>query len=281
MGFLFKRANSGSRRNAKVWWGRLKFFMLYVALPFAIIGFSAVSWMDGAVTRAVIALENKTLQTTASAGFRVNEILITGRHAVSQQDILTQLNLVRGTPLFGVSLKNAQEKLAALSWVKDVSVSRRLPDKIVVSMKERTPVALWQYQKKISLIDETGAVLVTESLDRYQGLPLVVGPAAGESVAPLLSFLTAEPALAEIFSSATRVGNRRWDLRLKNGLVIKLPEKDEELALRKLMAAEEQGHLFGKNVTTIDLRLPDRLVVDAVAEQTPGTPKTKTKKQNI
>lgn len=231
--------------------------------------------------RAITTLEKQTLETTTAAGFRVNEILVTGRHTVTPQEILTQLHLVRGTALFGVSLREAQEKLAALSWVKSVSVSRRLPDKIVINMTERVPVALWQYQKKISLIDETGAVLVTDNLDVYRRLPLVVGPGAGENVIGLLSLLRSEPKLAEIFSSATRVGNRRWDLRLTNGLVIKLPEKDQELALRKLMSAEETGHLFGKNITTVDLRLPDRLVVevDATKGQSPSKENSKTKKQ--
>jgi len=156
--------------------------------------------------------------------------------------------------------------------VKDVSVTRRLPATIVVEITERVPAALWQYQKKISVIDLSGRALTSKNLEAYKSLPLVVGEDAPLHIAGFLALMQAEPDVARELASAVRVGGRRWDLRLKNGLLVKLPEQDTELALRKLASQQVKNGLFGKDILAVDLRIPDQMVVEpAVTAQ--GTAK--------
>ena len=62
------------------------------------------------------------------------------------------------------------------------------------------------------------------------------------------------------------VGERRWNLRLANKLDVRLPEHDVENALEVLTRAEAEDHLFSRDITAIDLRLPDRLTVRLSAE---------------
>lgn len=260
MKFLNWRGAPLSRRSARVWALRLRKTAVVLAVIAVVGGSGYYGW-----TRLPFALVSewasaKTLSTTASAGFRVNEILVTGRKHISQDEILSSLGVHYGDAIFGVDVDEAQEALSEISWVREVSVTRRLPDKLVVQLKERTPAALWQYQKKISLIDADGRSLASKELSEYQTLPLVVGEDAPQHAAQLLTWLAAEPVVKEQLQSAVRVGARRWDLRLKNGINVKLPEAEAELALARL-AAEVDG-LLTKNIVSIDLRLPGQITVE-------------------
>ena len=52
------------------------------------------------------------------------------------------------------------------------------------------------------------------------------------------------------------VAQRRWNLRLKSGLEIKLPDADVEQALQTLVALDRDKKILSRDITTIDLRLP-------------------------
>ena len=58
-----------------------------------------------------------------------------------------------------------------------------------------------------------------------------------------------------------RVGGRRWDLRMKNGITVRLPEQNVDRAWARLAEAEHRQKLLRRDVILIDLRLGDRMVV--------------------
>lgn len=208
--FWKKRDKSGSRRNTKVWVLRLKKFGIAAAVLVAVMSSCIYAWRNGVVASFGAFVHEQTLAVTAAAGFRVGEVLVTGRKHISQEDILTRLNIEEDAPIFGVSLVEARDGLSEIPWIENASVSRRLPDKIVVSITERVPAALWQYQKKISVIDENGLTLTSSSVETYKNLPLVVGEDAPEHVTEIISLLKAEIKIAPDVASAVRVGGRRW-----------------------------------------------------------------------
>lgn len=274
MKFLNWRGAPLSRRNARVWALRLRKIAAVLAVIAVVGGTGYYGWTRLPFKVVSEWASEKTLSTTASAGFRVNEILVTGRKRISQDELLARLGVHYGDPIFGIDVDVAQEILSEISWVREVSVTRRLPDKLVVQLKERVPAALWQYQKKISLIDADGRTLSDRNLSEFQSLPLVVGEDAPQHVAQLLTWLAAEPEVQKQLQSAVRVGARRWDLRLKNGINVKLPEAEAELALRRL--AEESDGLLTKNIVSIDLRLEGQVTVEPAANAAPPTEPKKT-----
>jgi len=198
---------------------------------------------------------------SARLGFRVKDILVTGRVRVGSDELLTRLNIARDMPIFAVDIAGAQKKIADMPWVKGVTIARRLPDTVIVTLEERVPVALWQYNKKISVIDRSGTVLPADDLSSWKDLPLVVGEDAPAHVSEMLAMLDAEPAIASDFSAAVRVGGRRWDIALKRGTNIKLPEHDPELALRRLVSLDEQKGLLSQGLTGVDLRDAEKIIV--------------------
>ena len=69
-------------------------------------------------------------------------------------------------------------------------------------------------------------------------LPLIVGDGAPEHAAEALFDLLGDAAgAADRVSAAVRVGERRWNLRLDNGIDVKLPEDGAGRAWRELARA--------------------------------------------
>jgi cell division protein FtsQ len=65
------------------------------------------------------------------------------------------------------------------------------------------------------------------------------------------------------------VADRRWNLRLLNGIDVRLPETDVAAALDRLVALDREKKLFTRDIIMVDLRLPDRVTVrlsDAAAQ---------------
>lgn len=269
-----KRESPLSRRGMKLFMRRFSKLGIGLAALCLTGAGGGYAWHSGAAARAGDWLSARELTLSAGMGFKVNDILVTGRDRIPAADLLAHLQIDHNAPIFGISIAEAQKSIAEIPWVKDVAVTRRLPDKIVVDITERQPVALWQYQKKLSVIDETGRALSASNLDAYQKLPLIVGEDAPQHVQELLGLLKAEPDVASQLVSAARIGGRRWNLQLKNDITVKLPEQDVELALRELVAMAQDDHLLDKNIRTIDLRIPDQAVVELGAvQQEAGEPK--------
>ncbi len=61
--------------------------------------------------------------------------------------------------------------------------------------------------------------------------------------------------------AAVRVGQRRWNLTLRNGCDVMLPEGEEPAALHRLALLQRDQQLLVRPLAAIDMRLGDRLVV--------------------
>jgi cell division protein FtsQ len=191
----------------------------------------------------------------------------------AREDILEALGAGRGTPILAVDPAAAKARLEELPWVRSAAVERYLPDTLFVRLAERRPLAIWQNKGKLALIDETGTVITTERLDRYPGLPMVVGEDAPSHAAQLVDMLHGEPELEKRVAAAVRVGGRRWNLRLGNGIEVQLPEENPAEAWSQLAKLDRTNSLLARNIEAVDLRLPDRLVVRTVPDPPKEPPK--------
>lgn len=224
-----------------------------------IIGTYTLAFTDlGAPTRAWVA--DRAVTLAANLGYRVDNIYVEGRVNAEADLIKTLVGLKRGDPILAFDPSAARVALQKISWVRDANVRRQLPNTIYIDLVERQPLALWQENGKVRVIDRDGVVL-TNNLAPFHNLPLVVGPGAPAHAAELLAEMAAEPDLAAHFVAAMWVGDRRWDLAFKNNIVVKLPQENIGLALRKLADSQETDHIFSKDIAGIDLREPDRFVI--------------------
>jgi cell division protein FtsQ len=194
---------------------------------------------------------------------RVRTIQVDGRSNTPEPLLREALGVSTGDPILGFSVEGARARIENLSWVEHVAVERRLPDTIYVDLTERRPFAIWQYQGKFQLIDRSGEVVTNEDVAAFTELPLVVGLGAPKHAADMLAALAAVPDIRARVAAIVRVGERRWNLQLKNAMTVMLPEGHEPAALARLADMQAKQQLLDRPLIFVDMRLADRLALRA------------------
>jgi len=231
----------------------------------SVIGLIGSGWAG----RKLDALAVGLAQATAALGLSVDEVFVEGRTRTNPGRLLAAVGVARGDPIFGFDPQAAKSRIEALTWVRQVTVERRLPSVIYLRVEERNPIALWQVEGQIAVIDGTGAVIAGARPEDFAGLTMVVGPDAPAHAAGLLRLLDSEPELRRRVVAAVRVGGRRWNLRFRGGTDVRLPETGAAEAWAQFARIERQHGVLQRDVDSIDLRLPDRLVVRTAPDEKP------------
>lgn len=233
-------------------------------------------WQSGWAAETVAKTRWSVIAATVDLGFRVENVLVLGRHETPRDELLRAVRLSRGAPILAFDPDAAKQRIEALPWVRAATVQRRLPDTVFLQVVERRPLAIWQDRGRFALIDYDGKVIIDRELDRFAGLPLVVGDDAPAHAAQLLEMLWNQPELMARVKAAVRVGGRRWNVRLDNGIDVRLPEDNPAAAWARLATYERTHHVLAKDVGVLDLRLPDRLIVQKPRQTEGDGPGTET-----
>jgi cell division protein FtsQ len=154
-----------------------------------------------------------------------------------------------------------RDKLKSNPWIGDATVLKLYPGRLQIDIGERSAFALWQLDGRLAVIADDGAVLEPYVTRRFATLPLVVGKGAQTRARDFLALLDRYPQVRSVTKAAIFVGERRWNLRLNDGLDVRLPEKDVGNALATLSKLDQEDKLFSRDIVAVDMRLPDRFVV--------------------
>ncbi|HWT98794.1 MAG TPA: cell division protein FtsQ/DivIB [Terriglobales bacterium] len=201
------------------------------------------------------------LTETARFGLALDQVQVTGRSETSQAEILAAIGVQRGTPLLAIDIQAIRQRLIALPWVASATVERRFLNGLAVDISEAQPLALWQRQQQLYLVSRDGKIIETSNLQKYAKLLIIVGDDAPLHADKLIDMLASEPDLQKQVTAAVWVGKRRWNLRFNNNVDVKLPEDDPETALHRFADINRQNQLLDKDITIVDMRLPDAVVV--------------------
>jgi cell division protein FtsQ len=196
-----------------------------------------------------------------SAGFRITSVAINGRKQLSQDEVLAIGGVNGRSSLLFLDAATVRDKLKANPWIADATVLKLYPGQLQIDIVERSAFALWQQDGRLSVIADDGAVLEPYLSRHFISLPLVVGKGAETHARDFLALLARYPQVQSVTKAAIFVGERRWNLRLKDGLDIRLPENDVGNALAALSKLDKEERLFSRDIVAVDMRLPDRLTV--------------------
>lgn len=200
-----------------------------------------------------------TQALTSGVGFALEDVQVSGNVETSDIDILQQLGLDGSTSVVAIDAHAARDKLMELPWVTDAHVQKIYPRGLMVQLIERKAVGIWQHGDALSLIDARGDVIAPMTGSRHAGLPLYVGLGADRHSDELEARLLFHPELRSRVKAAIRIADRRWDLRLDNGVTISLPEDEVGEALKRFAAFDAGRDVLSRDITAVDLRLDDRI----------------------
>ena len=200
-------------------------------------------------------------QAANAVGFRIAQLAVTGHDQLTREEVLAAALVTGRSSLLFLDADATRERLKSNPWIADATVRKLLPGQLQIDIKERAPFALWQKDRRVSVIADDGTVLEGFVAPQLLTLPLVVGKGAETRAKEFLALIDRFPAIREQVRASILVGERRWNLRLRNGLDIRLPEADVASALEHLVALDREARLLTRDIVAIDMRLPDRVTV--------------------
>src|ERR1700738_3035676 len=222
-------------------------------------GFGVVK--GGHVEELTSALSDTRNAIANSAGFRIVSVAINGRKQLTQDEVLAIGGVNGRSSLLFLDAALVRDKLKTNPWIGEATVLKFYPGQLQIDIVERSAFALWQQDGRLAVIADDGAVLEPYVSRRFLALPLVVGKGAETRAKDFLALLARYPQVRAATKAAIFVGERRWNLRLKDGLDIRLPENDVGNARAPLSKLAKEDRLFSRDIVAVDMRLPDRLTV--------------------
>lgn len=198
---------------------------------------------------------------TSKVGFAVEDVRVSGNQHTSEIDILQLLGLDGSTSLLGLDIAAARQALSQLPWVESAEVRKVYPSTVEVVLRERQAFGIWQHGSDLSLIERSGSVIAPLRDNKFASLPLFVGRDAETAAAAIDEEFSNWPAIASRVKAFVRIGGRRWDVHLDNGVIVRLPEENVAGALALLNRFDEEQQVLSRDIALVDLRLPDRVAV--------------------
>ena len=236
-----------------------------LVVPAVVGGMAALLVWSDAFARLASAAKG----ASTSAGLTITEVWVEGRSRTERNALIRVLAAPVGEPSLFVDVDAIVEEVRNLDWVADAQARVQLPGILQVSLRERTPVALWQTGGTLYAIEASGQVIDTVMFRDFPDLPLVVGEGANTMLGDLADLFASQPQLAPRVDAAIWVSRRRWTLQTDSGLMVHLPETDPSGALAKLSGSVGGIESLSPSVGAVDLRIPERIVVRMRADAPP------------
>ena len=268
-------AHAGQRSYARLGWARSlrRFFntLIELDIPRGLGSSSVALLLLATVSYGVVKgehgpdiaenLHNLCDDLANAAGFGIAEVALTGENEVTRDDILKTAGITEHTSLLFLDAAQARARLLTNPWISEATVLKLYPGRLRIEIKERAAFALWQKDARNSLIAIDGTVLSAFIAPRFVDLPRVVGAGAETQAPGLLALVARYPAIASQVEASVLVAERRWNLKLKNGVEVQLPETGPEQALQTLADLERDKRLLSRDIVLVDLRQVGRVSV--------------------
>jgi cell division protein FtsQ len=261
-----KNGNSGQRkknpRTFRVYFENFKLIGSLV-LTITLLGVGTFSDYPSQIYHALLqGIYNKS----AKIGFKLEEIVVQGRSKTEQEALLKALNIKRGDAILAIDLETLRFEIEKLEWVRSATVIRQLPNILYIKITERNPIAIWQNNQKLYLVDEDSTPIYTDSnIQNYGKLPIVVGEGAPAKTPEIVKTVKEYPKIFENLQALCRIRERRWNIFLTSGMVVKLSDENLKEGLNNLEKLLNENRITD-SVKEIDLRPKDRFFVKVTPE---------------
>ncbi len=194
-----------------------------------------------------------------NSSFQIKNVIIEGSEKSNISEIENNLSEIKGN-LISLNFDYIKEIVESSEWVKRASIKKVLPSTLKINVTENDPYAIYFQQGKSFLIDLDGSIVTEIDLDNYEDDLLFV---RGENSPELLEQLIRDisitfPNLTQTLEEVEFIEKRRWNLKLKNKLLVKLPDVNIQKSLKNLKQLFEEQEVMESNIIEIDLRIPGR-----------------------
>lgn len=197
-----------------------------------------------------------------SIGLSVDTVEVIGLEHVpaTARQIKTAAMIEPGENMFRADPHVIRRRVEDTSLVANVRVYRLWPDTVMIYADAAEPTALWNDGERWSVIDSMGRIMTKARPADHMTLVKSIGAGGPEAVPVLEKVFALMPELKTETDHARRVTGRRWDLVLRSGAVVKLPNDEDIVAgVMGFARIDDASELTLRPLKAIDLRVAGRV----------------------
>jgi cell division protein FtsQ len=237
---------------------RMAFSLTVLALVFAAIGMATLRVRRFALTDPEFRLSRD----------HKDALVLEGVRYASRGKMLRTFAPDFERSIFSTSLEARRRELLAIDWVEDASVSRIWPDRLVVRIRERQPVAFVTLRTGVFLIDALGVLLDPPAQAQF-AFPVLSGVTENDSQAErrerVRTFLSVQDDMGYLMKDISEVNVADPDsIRVvaqvdNRALELLLGETDFARRYQNFLSHYPEIRKHSPEVKLFDLRLEDRI----------------------
>ena len=164
---------------------------------------------------------------TRTDHFQLRHITIQGNSRLSAEMVREQANLREGANLLDISLASVERNVSSIPWVQKASVTRMMPDRLVITIKERDP-AFWRLKDgQLHYTDSKGTFIAPVAMEQFSSMPTLEVEQGADNMAQALPDLLRSLQAARLPLDLARVSQ----IRLTSANAVELLLEDSGLTI--------------------------------------------------
>ena len=194
--------------------------------------------------------------------FMLSALSIQGSSDSLNAEIREILGLNFPISSFDLDLADLRNKVLSLPPVETAEVRLEGGSILHVKVKEKVPALLLKDDTGIHVLNKNGDYIRPLLSTEYGSkLPVITGEGAQKAAAEAYILFSALYDKLDEVRGLVLVGGRRWNIVLKSGQVIMLPEKKSEQAVQKILILDKAEKILSRDIAVFDFRLPYRITL--------------------
>jgi cell division protein FtsQ len=239
-------------------------WFLRIGLPVLVVTGGIAGYLADAARRTAIVDQVAEIrrQIETRPEFMVERMAVEGASDGMAERIGAVLPIELPASSFDLDLPAIRARIRQIPAVADAAVRIRQGGVLAVEVAERMPAALWRTRGGVRVLDRAGVTIaMADTRAARPELPVMTGAGADADVAEALDILEAARPLDMDIRGLVRMGERRWDVVLRDGKRIMLPEAGPVRALERVIVLNAAHEMLERDLVAVDMRIRTRPTV--------------------
>ena len=192
------------------------------------------------------------------SGMVLKEVYVNKRKEsnVNNNNIIEVLNINIGDPINSFNINKIRKRINELSWVKDSKIYLQPLGQLDILILEHIPYGVLEFDKNYYIIDNNGIKIKTIESFEFPDLFRLNGEGVTLAIKELPPIIQNLKQLNFEVLKVERVDLRRWNIFIKKGFYLKLPNQYPENSIEFLFPLNNIDY---NNLDSIDLRIENRI----------------------
>ena len=200
-----------------------------------------------------------SIDITKSSFLPVKIIKIEGVINADKEEIEKKFGQFNGKSIIFISRSQFKEISRSLKFIKELQIKKIYPDKIKLKVIEYKPLGIFIDKNKKLLLLEDGGVIENYKNNKFNHLPIVIGNGAQKKFHIFYKSLENVNFESNLVKQFNYFDINRWDILLKDGKILKLPNNNYQNSLEKFLSIYKKDGFSAFEV--FDFRIIGELVL--------------------